>query len=235
MVVEIMAMEDEQFELPEAMAEGLRAAYTHRVEIPAERERAVLSAARAEFGRRRRMRIVRGWGMGVAAAIAAMIVVVVWVHHSPVPRAVAKGDVNGDGRVDIVDVLALARHVANKDRVEKGWDVNGDGVVDQKDVDALAQAAVSLKGAAVARNSLPKLHNLGIDHGVPCPPEPSKDLAVDGGVFGSGGHVLALAGVHRAADMPTPAGDADRQSRRELSASEGMAPDAVGGAKEGLR
>jgi hypothetical protein len=166
MVVEIMAMEDEQFELPEALAEGLRAAYTHRVEIPAERERAVLGAARAEFGRRRRMRMVRGWGMGVAAAIAAMIVVVVWVHHSPGPRAVAKGDVNGDGRVDIVDAMMLARHVANKDRVEKGWDVNGDGVVDQKDVDALAAAAVSLKGAVVARGGLPGMRELGIDGGV---------------------------------------------------------------------
>jgi Dockerin type I domain len=167
MVAENMARENEQFELPEALAEGLREAYTHRVEISAQRDRAVLGAARVEFGRRRRMRIVTWWGTGMAAAIAAMIVVVVWLHHGQPQRTVAKGDINADGRVNIVDALVLARHVANKDQVEKGWDLNGDGVVDQQDVDALAAASVSLKGPVVARGSLPKLHELGIDHGLP--------------------------------------------------------------------
>lgn len=229
-----MSDENEQFEIPDPLADALRDAYTHRLEIPRTVDNAVMSIAHAEFGRRRRMRLMARWGTGLAAGLAAIVVLAISLHRPAPVKSVAKGDVNGDGTVNIVDALSLARHLANHDTIEKGWDLNGDGVVDQKDVDAVAMGAVSLKGAGVASNSLPKLHELGIDRRVPCPPGLSNDVVFGKTVFGSGGHVLALAKLFRTADMPTPAGDVDRQSQRGLAAGEGMAPDAAH-AEEELR
>jgi hypothetical protein len=159
-----MSEENEQFEIPDHLASALRNAYTHQTEIPRTADNAVLSLAHAEFARRRRMRLFARWSTGLAAGIAAMVVIAISLHHPAPAKSVAKGDVNGDGTVNIVDALALAKHLVNHDKTEKAWDLNGDGVVDQKDIDALAMGAVSLKGAAVARNWLPKLHDLGIDH-----------------------------------------------------------------------
>jgi hypothetical protein len=58
------------------------------------------------------------------------------------------GDINGDGRVDILDAFALARAVGAGGGSNNRWDVNGDGVVDDRDVDRLARAAVSLGGTS---------------------------------------------------------------------------------------
>jgi hypothetical protein len=159
-----MSEETDQFELPEPLAGALRAAYEHRVRIPASVDQAVLSAARAKFAQRRSLRLFVRWGAGIAVGIAAMIVVVVSLHHPAGNAVIAKGDINADGNLNIVDALTLARHIAAGDKLEKAWDINGDGVIDQKDVDALASAAVSLKQMPIVENSLPKLHELGIDH-----------------------------------------------------------------------
>jgi len=172
-----MSEENEQFEIPDRLANALRDAYTHQTQIPPAADNAVLSMARAEFSRRRRMRLIARWGTGLAAAVAAMIVIAISLHHTAPTKSLAKGDVNGDGTINIVDALALAKHLANHDATEKGWDLNGDGVVDQKDIDTLAMNAVSLKQPAVARNSLPKLHDLGIDR------SPKVGFASANGVF----------------------------------------------------
>lgn len=161
-----MSEENEQFEIPDRFVKALRDAYTHHTKVTPAADNAVLSMAHAEFSRRRRMRLVARWGTGLAAAVAAMIVIAISIHHPTPQKSLAKGDVNGDGTVNIVDALSLAKHLANHDAIEKRWDLNGDGVVDQKDIDALAMKAVSLKGTGVARNSLPKMRELGIDHSV---------------------------------------------------------------------
>ena len=56
-----------------------------------------------------------------------------------------KGDFDGDGRVDILDAFALARHLESAHKPKDKWDMNGDGIVDRADVDRIAMAAVSLK------------------------------------------------------------------------------------------
>lgn len=63
--------------------------------------------------------------------------------------AVAKGDVNADARIDILDALALAMML--RDGADAGApdlvaraDVTSDGRVDQADVDAIARAAVAI-------------------------------------------------------------------------------------------
>ncbi len=52
-------------------------------------------------------------------------------------------DLNGDGRVDIVDAYLMARSL-ERGRSERAWDSNRDGKVDRSEVDRIAFAAVSL-------------------------------------------------------------------------------------------
>ncbi len=144
------------------------------------------------------MRLMTRWGAGLAAGIAAMIVVAISLHHPAPAKSLAKGDVNGDGTVNILDALALAKHLANHDAIEKRWDLNDDGIVDQKDVDAVAMGAVSLKGTGVARNSLPKMRELGIDHSV------KVGFASANGVFNAQPKTLAEA-------SPTENGKGERR------------------------
>jgi hypothetical protein len=162
-----MSQPSDEFDLPPRLGDALRGAYTHRVDVPPRVDDAVLSAAGERFARRRRLRLMARWGTGLAAGLAAMITVAVVLHRPAAPgRSVAKGDVDADGRVNMVDALVLARHVAAGDRLDPKWDVNGDGVIDQKDVDAIASAAVSLSQTGLARRSLPKLQELGLDRPV---------------------------------------------------------------------
>lgn len=158
-----MSVDPDQSDLPEPLADALRSAYAHRVEIPQRIDESVFSAARAKFDHRRRLRMLVRWGSGVAAGLAAVIALAVVLHRPTAPaKAVAKGDVNADGQVNMVDALVLARHVAAGDQVESAWDVNHDGKVDQADVQALASAAVRLKQGGLAQR-LPRLQDIGIE------------------------------------------------------------------------
>lgn len=55
------------------------------------------------------------------------------------------GDVNQDGRVDILDAFALARCLNSNPSACNKHDINGDGIIDQRDVDVLAARAVRLE------------------------------------------------------------------------------------------
>jgi len=61
-----------------------------------------------------------------------------------VPRPPLEGDINGDGRVDILDAFALAKQIELANALKPEWDFNHDGVVDRKDAEAIARAAVKL-------------------------------------------------------------------------------------------
>jgi hypothetical protein len=160
-----MSHSSDEFDLPPRLADAVRDAYTHRVAIPRRLDDALLATARAKFERRRRTRLMIRWGTGLAAGLAAAITLALVLHrpsHSPA-QTLAKGDLNADGRVTMVDALVLARRIAAKDPVDPAWDTNADGRVDQQDVDALAAAAVNLKQSGLAHRSLPKLHELGLN------------------------------------------------------------------------
>jgi hypothetical protein len=58
--------------------------------------------------------------------------------------AQAQEDLNGDGKVDILDAFMLARKLQDAHVSDPHLDVNGDGVFDQRDVEAIASHAVSL-------------------------------------------------------------------------------------------
>jgi hypothetical protein len=160
-----MSREPEDLELPPPLADALRAAYSHQVQVPDRVNDSILSTAHARFAQRRRLRLIARWGTGVAAGLAAVITLVVLLRPAPLPSSIAKGDVNTDGQVNMVDAFALARHLAAGDKLDRAWDVNGDGKIDQADVQALATAAVSLKQSGLATR-LPRLHELGIDRPV---------------------------------------------------------------------
>lgn len=97
-------------------------------------------------------RLGRRWVLVPWLAAAASFAIGAWVsqtllHHKPGgPASLAREDINGDGRVDILDALALSRQI---DRGTAGrFDLNGDGRVDQQDVQAVAAHAVSLEGGS---------------------------------------------------------------------------------------
>jgi hypothetical protein len=131
---------------PGKLAAALRAAYTHRADIPPSVESAILSTSRQSFDARRRRRMTIRWATSLAAALTLAVI----LHRptTPLPtqivKSAIKGDLNADGRIDMTDALLLAKHVAAHDKSDTAWDTNGDGIIDQKDIDALAAIAVSL-------------------------------------------------------------------------------------------
>ena len=56
-------------------------------------------------------------------------------------------DIDGSGRVDILDAFALAKQIKSGRQLDSRWDINSDGGIDDRDVDAVALAAVSLEEA----------------------------------------------------------------------------------------
>lgn len=158
-----MIDETDEFDFPK-IGDALRAAYAHRSAVPAVLDEAIRAAARERFEQRRHLRMLARWGSGLAAGIAAAVVVVVMLHR---PAAMQPRASSGDHPPNMVDALNLARHLAANETVDKTWDVNHDGVIDQKDVEAVAAASVDLKANHVAQRSLPKLRDLGIDHPAP--------------------------------------------------------------------
>jgi hypothetical protein len=61
-----------------------------------------------------------------------------------VDRLETVADVNGDGRLDILDAYRLALAIEEGGELLAAWDSDGDGTVGAGDVDAVARMAVSL-------------------------------------------------------------------------------------------
>jgi hypothetical protein len=159
-------------ETPARLAGGLRALYRTNVPAGTGLDEAVFALAReraALGGRaRRRLGLLR-WGMVAAAGLAVGVFLSVRLIHPSGPHGGSlAGDVNGDGRVDILDALVLARAVQGapdgvgqtSPRLRSGlgnaalrgeWDLNHDGKIDGADVDLVAMQAVRLTPAAGGR------------------------------------------------------------------------------------
>src|SRR5687767_1921289 len=96
----------------------------------------ILNRARAELIGRSRRRLLLRWA-GAAAAAAAVVVLVVRLNltepEAPALHASAvPADVDGSGRVDILDALVLARRIESNQAGTR--DLSGDGIVDRRDV-----------------------------------------------------------------------------------------------------
>ena len=148
-------------EAPRGLRDGLRALYGAAPEVPGELDRAVLSEARRRLPRRRLITLRRLVPLAAAAAVLVVAgVALIRAHGSRAPEPasamkamraverppVAVEDVNGDGRVDILDAFALARRVESGPTPGRRLDLNRDGRVDRTDVDLVAAAAVRLNG-----------------------------------------------------------------------------------------
>lgn len=117
-------------------------------------DEAILREARVGYSRRRRFWLyARAGGAVAAASAAAMVVIAVYNDRNraaPLPVAVTPivrpGDVDGSGRVDVLDVLALAKRVETRAgrAPAREEDVTGDGLLDHRDVDRVAALVVSV-------------------------------------------------------------------------------------------
>jgi hypothetical protein len=94
---------------------------------------------RVEVKVRRPMKPWQKW-LPLAASIA---IAAVMVQFARVGRLVP-GDVNADGRVDVIDAMVLAQRVQSGE-TQRRWDVNGDRVVDGRDAEEILARAVDLE------------------------------------------------------------------------------------------
>ena len=144
-------------DLPD-LTSALTNIYTPPGPLPDSVRDQLLHQARTEMSNLRRS---RRWGAIAVSAAAAMIVFTFQIvlrdaanpdaTTPPIvridPPALRK-DIDGNGRIDILDAFALARHIERRGAAGGDWDFNHDGRVDQLDIDAVALSAVRLKGDA---------------------------------------------------------------------------------------
>jgi len=124
---------------PKELVEDLSALYAAKVPVPSEVDETIVSMARRRFARRRKPRPVLLWASAGAIATAAAVLLAVWIVG--LPRQ-ARADIDGNGRVDILDAFTLAGHVKAGVEMRDEWDINADGGVDWADVKVAALAAV---------------------------------------------------------------------------------------------
>jgi len=143
--------EDANLDVPAKLLLALRRPTPEPVFIPPTLDEAILQAARKHLSKPERPRFkwlpVLPW----LGAATAMIVAGAFLFfhsqpgsHPSNPSAFARQDINHDGRIDILDALALARQLKQGTVSDLRLDVNGDGVVDDRDMQIIASEAVKL-------------------------------------------------------------------------------------------
>ncbi len=150
-----------EVELPDALPPALRdalAACTSDIapssgrdlELRAEAHRHLRRGGRgAAAGRRVVLRRVAA-GLATAAAVAMLVLLVPPGHRGPARDPLGAADVDGDGRVDMLDAFSLARRLADGRPTSLRHDLDGSGDVDAADVEAVARRAVLLDRAAAS-------------------------------------------------------------------------------------
>jgi hypothetical protein len=143
--------EDLESSISADLRADLNALFEARKSVPPEIDRAVLDRAHQHLIQPQRRWPVLRW-VAAAAAVAAVIILTFSLNLKEKPRlsivesarAEVQADIDRNGRVDILDAFALARHIESASRPELKLDVNGDGLVNRDDVDLVAFAAVRL-------------------------------------------------------------------------------------------
>ena len=139
----------EEPRVPRKLAAAFKDLPPRRVFVPPAIDDAVLGAARRRLARPGRPGFawLRSWLAWPAMAAACLIVigVIYFRSHRDISAGFARGDVNRDGQVDILDAFQLARELQAGQKPEEGLDLNGDGVVDRRDAEHIAAQAVKLE------------------------------------------------------------------------------------------
>ncbi|MHC5110396.1 MAG: dockerin type I repeat-containing protein [Planctomycetota bacterium] len=140
-------------ETPEASPElirDLQQLYATTPAVPLAVDEKILAEARSSIGHKSRRTLVFKLASATAAAAAVTFAVLQTnlVPQEPTPGEpvllALREDVDGNGRVDILDAFALARTIKKNETAMANLDINGDGVVNEEDIDAVAMAAVSI-------------------------------------------------------------------------------------------
>jgi hypothetical protein len=134
-------------EREQRLPDALQRAFVHLREdrVPAEVDRTVLARAADHFAERRRRRFTTLVGSSLAAAGVLAVAFLSFRRTEHVETQTARAeDVDGSGRVDILDAFALARSLSRNDRPDLKLDFTHDGRVDRADVDHVAQIAVRI-------------------------------------------------------------------------------------------
>ena len=135
--------------VPDRLSDDLKTLFEPKTPVAGRVDRVVMDAARRRLTRpvpnRRRL-----WIAGISAAAVLLLAVVLsgpWQTESASLSDNAiqmPADVDGNGRIDILDAYRLARHVEGAGKLDMRWDQNHDGAVNAADVDLVASAAVRL-------------------------------------------------------------------------------------------
>ena len=56
-----------------------------------------------------------------------------------------RGDIDRNGKIDIVDAYLLARKLRRAEMTHVSWDLNSDGRIDRLDVNKVAMRAVAIR------------------------------------------------------------------------------------------
>lgn len=154
-------------DLPPALRDDLCRLYTsgNPLPVPPEIDEAILFGGRQRLGDSRRNR--RWSWVGIAAAACFAIFAVQHLIQPPKPTQIVQNhvesidsnsqkttlsgrreDIDGSGRVDILDAFTLAKRIEAGTATSESFDFTGDHRVTREDVDVVAMAAVRLKGGA---------------------------------------------------------------------------------------
>jgi hypothetical protein len=141
----------QHLELQRSLAAELGAPLS--IEVPPAQDAALRAAARQQASRAPAPRRWP-WVAGVALAIAAAAVLLLMSARGSrdgtgqrLAVAPVHGDINLDGRLDVIDALVLARQLDGGQADAIRADLNGDGTVDHSDVEWISAEVVSLRRA----------------------------------------------------------------------------------------
>lgn len=140
-----MRPEDEPDAAPPRLVSDLQTLFPS-AGVPSQVDEAIQARARRVLASRRRRRFLLF--RAVPAAAAACLVF--WLALGRGTRdgeEVASEDVDGSGRVDIVDAYVLALRIEESQGPPPGgerWDFNRDGALDERDVELVASTAVRI-------------------------------------------------------------------------------------------
>jgi len=151
-------MPENELRAPKRLKDDLGAFFEGAPAVPPQVDHAIRHRAHRRLARRRPRLLAVRLAVGAAAAAAVLLVVVLATPHFSGARRAAtdasaqapaiREDLDGNGRVDILDAFRLARRI-EEEGVAPEWDFNADGTVDAADVDVIAMAAVRLNGGGI--------------------------------------------------------------------------------------
>lgn len=147
----------QHLELQRSLAAELGAPLT--IEVPPAQDAALRAAARQHANRvvtevaaaRPRWPWIAGATLAIAAAAVLLLMFARGSGEETGPAsqrmavAPVHGDINLDGRLDVIDALVLARELDGGRADATRADLNGDGAVDRSDVEWISAEVVSLR------------------------------------------------------------------------------------------